>query len=106
MLFLVQAIAAAALINQIETRVQENTQSSVRTSVLSVVSTIGRVITIPASFLLGWLIRDYDALWAVRSIALVLGAILLYWLWAKRGISKANKPGIAKEDAAISPALL
>ncbi|HJQ08066.1 MAG TPA: MFS transporter [Candidatus Saccharimonadales bacterium] len=104
-LFMIQVIAAAALINQIETRIQENTKSSVRTSVLSVVSTIGRIVTIPASFLLGWLIRDYNALWAVRFIALVLVAMLLYWLWAKRRIPQANKPEVAKEDAAIAPAL-
>lgn len=104
-LFMIQVVAAAALINQIETRIQENTQSSVRTSVLSVVSTIGRIVTIPASFLLGWLIRDHTSLWAVRFIALVLVIMLMYWLWAKRNIPKANELEAAKEDTTLSPAL-
>lgn len=99
-LFMVQVIATAALINQIETRIQENTQSAVRTSVMSVVSTIGRIITIPASFLLGWLIRDYNALWAVRFIATVLVAMLLYWLWASRQIPKANTAEVATDISA------
>jgi MFS family permease len=95
-LFMVQAAAAAALINQIETRIQENTESSVRTSVLSVVSTIGRIVAIPASFLFGWLIRDFGALWAVRFIAVVLGAMLFYWLLSSKRLRNASHAEKAK----------
>jgi len=67
------------------------------------VSTIGRIVTIPASLLLGWLIRDHNALWAVRFIALVLVIMLAYWLWAKRGIPGANELEAAKEDMTSVP---
>lgn len=87
-LFMVQAVAAAALFNQIETRVQESTPSSVRASVLSVLSALGRAIAIPASFVLGWLFVRYDALWALRFVAAIAVITLLYWLWVSRIIAK------------------
>lgn len=90
-LFMFQAVAAAAFINQTETRVQENTPSSVRASIMSVVSTLGRAVSIPASFVLGWLIRDYDALTALRVVAVVAGLTLLYWIWVTSTIPKAEK---------------
>lgn len=90
-LFMFQAVAAAAFINQTETRVQENTPSAVRASIMSVVSTLGRAVSIPASFVLGWLIRDYDALTALRIVAVVAGLTLLYWIWVTRTIPKADK---------------
>jgi MFS family permease len=89
-LFMFQAVAAAAFINQTETRVQENTPSAVRASIMSVVSTLGRAVSIPASFVLGWLIRDYDALTALRVVAVVAGLTLLYWIWITRTIPKAE----------------
>ncbi len=95
-LFMLQAVASAALLNQIETRVQENTPSSVRASVLSVLSALGRAIAIPASFVLGWLFTQYDALWALRFVAVIAVFTLLYWFWASRSIPKANKPALAK----------
>ncbi len=79
-LFMVQIIASAALVNQIETRIQEETPSSVRASILSVLATIGRVIAIPVSFVIGWIIRDYGAFHAVQVIAVVAAATLIYWL--------------------------
>jgi MFS family permease len=94
-LFMAQAVAAAALINQIETRIQESTPSSVRTSVLSVVSTLGRIISVPASFAFGWLFQKYNALVAIRSVAGLAVVILLYWLWVGRAIPKANEPVLA-----------
>lgn len=85
-LFMFQAVAAAAFINQTETRIQENTPSSVRASIMSVVSTLGRLISVPASFLLGWLFRDYSALVALQFVAVVAAITLLYWLMANRRI--------------------
>lgn len=87
-LFMLQAIASAALMNQIETRVQENTPSTVRASVLSVLSALGRAIAIPASFVLGWLFTQYGAFWALRFIAFIALATLLYWFWVNRNMHK------------------
>ncbi len=100
MLFMFQAVAAAALINQIETRIQENTPSAVRASILSVVATLGRAVSVPASFVLGWLFRDYSALVALQFVAVVSGLILLYWLWSSRSIPKAKEPLKADVTAA------
>jgi MFS family permease len=83
-LFMLQAVASAAFINQVETRIQEATPSAVRTSILSVVATLGRVAAIPASFVIGWLFRDYNALVALRFVAVTAGLILLYWFWVSR----------------------
>lgn len=94
-LFMVQAIASAALINQIETRIQENTPSSVRASILSVLSALGRAIAIPASLLLGWLFTQYNALWALRFVASVAVIILIYWFWANKNMPRPDKPEIA-----------
>lgn len=91
-LFMVQAVAGAALLNQIETRIQENTPSAVRASVLSVISTLGRAIAVPASFILGWLFKNYNALIAVRFIAAVAVIALFYWLIVSRDVPKANEP--------------
>lgn len=97
-LFMVQAVAAAALLNQIETRIQEETPSAVRASVLSVVSTLGRAVMVPASFLLGYLFREYSAFWALRFVATITGLALLYWLIASRGVPHANDPAVAESE--------
>ncbi|HSW74532.1 MAG TPA: hypothetical protein VLG16_01550, partial [Candidatus Saccharimonadales bacterium] len=89
-LFMVQAVAAAALFNQIETRIQDSTPSSVRASILSLLSVAGRIVSIPASFVLGWLFNAYGAFWALRFVAAVAVAVLLFWFWAKA--TESNKP--------------
>lgn len=99
-LFMFQAVAAAALINQIETHIQENTPSAVRASILSVVATLGRAISVPASFALGWLFRNYSALVALQWVAVVSGLVLLYWLWVSQSAPKANEP--LKVDGAVT----
>jgi MFS family permease len=91
-LFMVQAVAAAALINQIDTRIQDSTPSHVRASILSVVSTFGRAASVPASFILGWLFRSYDALPALRFIALIAGLTLVYWLYSMRTVPEIDDP--------------
>lgn len=90
-LFMMQATASAALFNQIETRIQEATPSSVRASVLSVVSSIGRAISIPASFAIGWVVREYNILWALRGVAVFACVLLLYWWWVSQRFSDAGK---------------
>jgi MFS family permease len=95
-LFMVQAVAAAVLINQIETHIQEETPSSVRASILSVISTLGRIVAIPASLFLGWLFRNYNAFVAVKFIAIVLFLTLVYWLWTSRREPNINEPIVAQ----------
>lgn len=94
-LFMVQAVASAALLNQIETRIQENTPSAVRASILSVLSALGRAISIPASILLGWTFVRFNSLWAVRFVAAVAAIVLLYWLWSSRINPHADRPETA-----------
>lgn len=94
-LFMVQAVAAAALINQIDTRIQDHAPSHVRASILSTVSTLGRLVSVPASFLLGWLFREYNALVALRWLAVLAALILAYWLWSNRGSTQLDEPIIA-----------
>lgn len=100
-LFMVQAVSSAALLNQIETRVQENTPSNVRASILSVFSAIGRGIAIPASFLLGWLFQQYNALYALRFIAIVAFLLWLYWLWVSIREPKANEAKVAETVGSV-----
>lgn len=95
-LFMVQAVAASALLNQIETRVQDNTPSAVRASVISVISTLGRAISIPTSFVLGWLFKNYGALAAVRFTAMVAIIILVFWLAAQPRLAKPAIPTVRK----------
>src|SRR5688572_8278707 len=54
--FIVQAVAAAAAFNLIETQVQNATPSSVRTSILSVLSTFDRLLKAPLALVMGWLL--------------------------------------------------
>jgi MFS family permease len=91
-LFMVQAVASAALTNQVETRIQENTPSHVRASIMSVVSTLGRIISLPAALVLGWLFRDYGALAAVRFVAVIASLALLFWVLVSRKMPKADMP--------------
>jgi MFS family permease len=91
-LFMLQAIASAALLNQIETRIQENTRSSVRASILSVLSVAGKVVAVPASFVLGWLFRSHGELAAVWFVALISIGVLIYWLIIRKNASAIDKP--------------
>lgn len=83
-LFLFQAIAAAALVNQVQTRIQDSTPSSVRASVLSVLSVFGRLVSIPASFFFGWVFLQQGAFMAARWSAFAGVIILLFWMVVNR----------------------
>ena len=78
--FLIQAIASAALVNQIDTRVQEATPSRLRATITSVLSLIGRVVVIPASMIIGYTLRNYNAFIGARVVAIVAALILLVWI--------------------------
>jgi MFS family permease len=82
-LFMLQQVAMGALFNQIETRVQDATPSAVRTSILSVLSSLGRGIAVPTSILIGWMISRYDVVLALRFVSLIAFLTLLYWLWQR-----------------------
>jgi len=94
---LVQVVAAAAAHILIETHLQDATPSAVRASVLSVLSVSERLVRIPGSLLIGWLISSYDAFMAVNLVA-VVGAIgLLYWLFV--GMRRIRQQPIAQAPA-------
>ena len=79
--FMIQTVAAGALVIQIESRVQAETPSHVRASVLSVLSSIGRVISIPASLAYGWLLKNQGAFIAVRWVGAIAAVMLIYWAY-------------------------
>lgn len=59
------------------------TPSAVRTSILSVLSSLGRSIAIPASIFIGWIISQYDVYFALRFVSIIALIALLYWLWQR-----------------------
>lgn len=100
-LFMIQAVASAALFNQIETRIQDSTPSSVRASILSVLSVAGRTVSIPASFVLGWLFNTYGAYHALQFVAAIAMLVLVYWFWVNRkeSITTKTEPGVEASHA-------
>lgn len=81
----IHAFGAAALANQIDTRIQEHTPSHLRASITSVIGQLSRIIAIPASFLYGWLIFNdgvLAAVWMSATVGLLIGTI---WLIGKIG---------------------
>lgn len=92
-LFMVQAVASATLLNQGETQIQNHTPSAVRASVLSVLSVAGRVVSIPAILLYGWIFNHFGAFVAVRCAAAAGIGVLLYWLFSVRNVSDVEEPG-------------
>jgi MFS family permease len=93
--FMLQAVAAAALLNQIETRIQDSTPSRVRASVMSIVSTFGRFVAVPFSFIFGWIFQNYSQLVAVRFIAIIGLMAVTYWI-----VSIIRLPGADKSVSA------
>jgi hypothetical protein len=79
-LFNIQILGAVVLLNQIDTKIQDATPSQVRSSILSIVSTIGRVVTVPASIGMGWVFTHYNELVAVRSIGVLCALVLLIFV--------------------------
>lgn len=95
-LFIVQAVASSALLNQIDTRIQEHSPSHVRASVSSSLNTIGRGVTIPASFFIGWIIHTYNPLVAVWFVSIILLLVLVGWLQFSFRHPKTDAPELAK----------
>ena len=79
--FALQAVAVAALFNQIETRIQDATPSHVRASVISVLSTIGRIVSIPAAITIGWILNKFNAYITIQAVSTVAWLVLIYWLY-------------------------
>lgn len=80
-LFLLQAFTASAANTLIETRVQDVTPSAVRASILSVISSATRLVMVPSSILIGWLIVEHSVLFVIKFLAVLCGVLLLYWLF-------------------------
>lgn len=78
-LFMLYAVANTAAVMLIETRIQDNTPSSIRASILSFLSTVGNTISLPAALVMGWLIREHDIFWAVGLMSLVAVIAGGYW---------------------------
>jgi MFS family permease len=79
-LFMAQVVAAAAAFNLFETRVQHATPSAVRTSIMSVVSTISRVVQLPSVLGIGWLIQRYDVFVTIQWLAVAMALVMGYWM--------------------------
>ncbi|HSX07395.1 MAG TPA: MFS transporter [Candidatus Saccharimonadales bacterium] len=79
-LFFGQIIFAQVAFNHIETHVQHATPSGVRTSVMSVLSSLGRVVELPCAIVFGWLINRYGIFVMLRVLAVVSAVGLLYWV--------------------------
>ncbi len=95
-LFMLQHVAMAALFNQVEARVQEATPSSVRSSMISVLSSMGRVVSIPGSIIIGIIISYYDVVWGLRFATFIAVIALVFWFIVSRNDSVAPK---AHEDS-------
>jgi hypothetical protein len=78
--FMIQAVASGALLIQIETKIQDATPSAVRTSILSVLSTLSQGVSVPTAILIGWLIHTHNVLWALDVVTIISVLILIYWL--------------------------
>jgi MFS family permease len=83
-LFLVQVVASAAAYNLLETRVQQATPSEVRASILSVVSTLSRLVQLPFVLVLGWLISRGSVFAGLQLVAGVAALGLVYWVLVGR----------------------
>lgn len=79
-LFMLQSTAMAALANRAETAIQESTPSAVRASILSVLSSTGRLISVPTSFFIGWYITQVGIIKTVQLVAIVPLAVAVYLL--------------------------
>ena len=90
-LFMLQHVAMAALFNQVEARVQEATPSSVRSSMISVLSSMGRVVSIPGSIVIGIIISHYDVVWGLRFATVIAVIALVFWFIVSRNDSVAPK---------------
>jgi MFS family permease len=80
-LFNFQAIASAALGNQIETRIQDHTASHIRASVMSILSSAGRIVQIPASLFLGYIIKNQGAFQGAKYAGITAALVLAFWLF-------------------------
>ncbi|HSW36766.1 MAG TPA: MFS transporter [Candidatus Saccharimonadales bacterium] len=105
-IFMVEAVLSGAIYNLIEMNVQNATPSEVRASVMSVMSTLGRLVALPAVFFFGWIIRTYDVFWALRSVALFSFILLIYWvLVGRKRIAGSIATEPAETSASYSPLL-
>jgi len=78
-------VFATQILNlHIETKFQDSVPSSVRASVLSVMTMLGRALAVPSLIGLGWAARAWGAFAMVQILALMLGALLAYWLLVGR----------------------
>lgn len=97
----VNIMASAALVNQIETRIQDNTPSVIRASVLSALSVLGSVIAVPTGLFTGWVIREYSPFEGIQLMALLAVITLIYWVIERRHLPRIDKKMTAAEEVLI-----
>ena len=98
-LLFVQLAVGQVAFNLIETQVQDATPAAVRTSVMSVLSSLSRVVELPCIVLFGWLTARYGVFAMTRVIAVVSVVGVVYWLLAGGRRIKATT---AAESLAIA----
>jgi MFS family permease len=98
-LFMVQAFAAGALFIQIGNLIHAATPSSVRTTVMSVKTFIGRLVTIPAIIFMGWATDHYDVRWALRLSALAAAMALLIWVRYSRDTKRLEASAVPASES-------
>lgn len=72
----IQAIGSSILFNQIETRVQDRTPSQVRATILSVISDAGRLVAVPVSIAIGWMITHQGVRPALLIPVIAAGLVI------------------------------
>lgn len=102
-LFMLQVIVAAAATNLIETHIQEHTPSNVRTSILSVLSSLNTLVMLPLSLLFGWIIRQYTIYGALTFVGVVCGIGLVYWLLVGRKRLRLRLHAPSRLEPVIQP---
>ncbi len=83
-LFMMQVVAYSAAVNIVETDIQHATPSHVRASVISVMSTFCRFVSVPAALIIGWTMKHSGSLLTVRLLAGVCTISLLIWLFTNK----------------------
>ncbi|MCW1907894.1 MAG: MFS transporter [Candidatus Saccharibacteria bacterium] len=95
--FMIYAVCNTGAALLIETQVQHNTASSIRASVLSLLSTLSRLASLPTALVLGWVARRYDIFASIKLVSAVASAVLIYWVAVGSGRMKSHERLLGKE---------
>lgn len=99
--FLVGVFGIMMMTLHLETRFQHEVPSDVRASVLSALSVMGRLVSVPVILALGALAQHQGAFAMAQVLALVMAGLLAFWLFVMRGrqpLPAAGGPGRTTTD--------